>query len=232
MEAYFTGKEKVESVVEAFPGATQLLRKAHIDFCVDGDLFLMQAIEVRELDADRFLGKLNSSFEQAKRRSHPDRSEWRRTSVYQLIMHIVYSHHRYLHSELPLLRELIGQLRQSKGTLYPELVELQQRFQGLQQRMERQMTEEEEGVFPLLLAFGEHPTPDRRQRVAARIEALQPDYQAVSEDLQAIRQLTDDFAWPEGACKTHILAYRKLAELEFDLHEHLHLELQILYPRV
>ena len=133
---------------------------------------------------------------------------------------------------MPLLSQFVTKVYRVHSTRQPELEGVYLRFHEMKIELDQHLIAEEEQLFPLMLAYGESPTPERRERAAARIEALETDHRAVGDILREIRQLTRDFTLPEGACKTYQITYHKLQELESDLFEHIHLENNILFAKV
>ena len=162
----------------------------------------------------------------------PGDTDWRRASYSQLINHIVNRHHKYLQAELPVLSEFVAKVYRVHGSRHPELAEINRRFHEMKLELDEHLIAEEELLFPLLLAYGENPTEDRRMRAMARVDELESDHRSVGDILRELRELTSDYTLPEGACKTYQLTYLKLQELESDLFEHIHLENNILFPRV
>jgi len=232
MSGYFTGEEQVGAIVTAFPGASNLFKKVQIDFCCGGDITLREAAEDQELAFEPLLEKLNDSYDQARLRAVPGDTDWRRASYPQLINHIVNRHHKFLQAELPVLSEFVTKVYRVHGSRQPELAEVYRRFHEMKMELDEHLIAEEELLFPLLLAYGENPTEDRRMRAAARVDELESDHRSVGDILRELRYLTADYTLPEGACKTYQLTYHKLQELESDLFEHIHLENNILFPRV
>ncbi|MFS0725693.1 iron-sulfur cluster repair di-iron protein [Paenibacillus sp. 1P07SE] len=232
MTVYFTGEEKVGAIVTEFPGASNLFKEVRIDFCCGGDISLREAAARKKLDEPVLLQRLNDSYERAKLRAEPGKTDWKKASISQLIDHIVQRHHKYLQAELPLLSEFVTKVFRVHGVHQPELAQVHKRFHEMKLELDQHLIQEEELLFPLLLAYGEDPTADRRYRAVLRIRELEADHQGVGDILKELRELTRDYTLPQGACKTYTLTYHKLAELESDLFEHIHLENNILFARL
>jgi regulator of cell morphogenesis and NO signaling len=110
------------------------------------------------------------------------------------------------------------------GPHTPELVEIARLFAELTREMEAHMANEEEIVFPRIKAGS-------GEDLAALIEQMEGEHEGAGELMHRLRRLTNDFQPPEGACNTYRASFAKLEEFEADLHTHVHLENNILFPK-
>ncbi|WP_019536988.1 iron-sulfur cluster repair di-iron protein [Paenibacillus ginsengihumi] len=232
MEQHFSGEEKVGAIVAAFPGASHLFKEVNIDFCCGGDLSLRQAIRQRKLDENEILRRLNESYAEMKSRDSRRETDWRAAPIADLIDHIVQHHHVYLRKELPLLSEFVTKILRVHGSGHPELSLLHKAFHQMKIELDQHLIVEEEVLFPLLRQYAEEPTAEKREQAVKGLRELETDHHTVGNYLKEMRAVTDGYALPPGACRTYTLAFQKLIELESDLFQHIHLENNVLFPRI
>ncbi|MBR8661056.1 iron-sulfur cluster repair di-iron protein [Brevibacillus sp. NL20B1] len=227
----FNGSETIGDIVAGFPGASNLLREYQIDFCCGGNRTLSAVLEQQQIDKSAFLARLNQMFQQAQEKRGQD-TDWREASLSDLIDHIVQTHHAYLLKELPLLSEFTTKILRVHGQMHPELAQLHKLFHQMKMELEQHLITEEEMVFPLIRKAEQTGAEADISKAVNTIEELEADHSAVGTLLKEMRAVTQDYRLPEGACRTYTLTFQKLEELESDLFEHIHLENNVLFPRV
>lgn len=227
----FDGTERLGEIVAAYPGASNLFKANRIDFCCGGDRLLDAVLEEKGMDKASFVGELNAWAEQAEARSAAD-IDWREAPLGELVDHIVRKHHAYLEQELPALSGFVTKILRVHGFSHPELAELHKLFHQAKVELEQHMIDEEANVFPLIKQAEQESDPVARKQALDRIGELEREHEAVGGLLKRMREITGEYALPEGACTTYALTFRKLEELESDTFEHVHLENNILFPRL
>lgn len=227
----FDGTETLGDIVAAFPGASNLFKANRIDFCCGGDRQLNAVLEEKGMDGAPFLGELNALAEQAEARSAAD-VDWREAPLGELVDHIVQKHHAYLEQELPVLSGFVTKILRVHGFSHPELAELHKLFHQAKVELEQHMIDEESNVFPLIKQAEQAGDAAARQQALEQIGELEHEHEAVGDLLKRMREITSEYTLPEGACTTYALTFRKLEELESDTFEHVHLENNILFPRL
>lgn len=231
MEQKFTGSETVGEIVAAFPGAGNLMKEYKIDFCCGGNRPLSEALKQEQIDESAFLDELNQRYQQALQKQQQN-VDWRKAPLDDLIDHIVQTHHAYLLEELPLLSQFVTKIFRVHGAAHPELAQLHRLFHQMKTDLEQHLVDEEEKVFPLIKEAVRTGTPDAFQKANEIISEMEDDHSAVGDLLKEMRKITDNYRLPEGACRTYTLTFRKLEELEADLFQHIHLENNVLFPRI
>jgi regulator of cell morphogenesis and NO signaling len=232
MEPRFYGEERVGDIVADFPGASNLFKEVAIDFCCGGDRTLSDAIRQKNLDKEEILRRLNESYDQMRDRDARMQNNWREAPVPELIDHIVHVHHAYLRKELPLLSEFTTKILRVHGGSHPELTKLHTRFHQLKMELEQHLIAEEEQLFPLLKQLAQNPSAEQSESVKHHIRDLEDDHSAAGDCLKEMRAITNEYTLPPNACRTFTLTYQKLQDLESDLFQHIHLENNVLFPRV
>lgn len=231
MERTFNGSETVGAIAADFPGAVHLFKAYRIDFCCGGHRVLAEVLEEQGIEREPFLDQLNRLALQS-RDSQVSKRDWREAGADELIAHIVGTHHTYLSKELPLLDEFITRIVRVHGRLHPELARLHSLFRQLKTELEQHLIAEEKTVFPLILKAETTGARADAEKAASAIDGMESDHSAAGDLLKEMREVTQNYLLPEDACRTYTVTFRKLEELESDLFEHIHLENNLLFPRM
>jgi regulator of cell morphogenesis and NO signaling len=219
----------VGHLVAEHPGRAVVFERLGIDYCCRGYRSLREACAARGLDPSAVLRDL----EAVGHESEDADSDWTTASLAALADHIVAVHHDYLRETLPRLAGLLEKVVQAHGERDPSLSLLQRRFATFSADLDGHMRREEEILFPLIRSM------EQSQRLPAfacgglrdPIRVMVSDHEEAGADLAAMRQLTHDYTPPADACNTYRALLAGLAELEADLHRHVHKENYVLFPR-
>jgi regulator of cell morphogenesis and NO signaling len=225
----FNEEWTVGQIVTAFPKASDLFKSYKIDFCCGGNRLLGDVLHERNLPADELLAKLNELYEKASEKVEKD---WMSVPYSELIDHIIQKHHAYLAEELPQLSFYVTKVLRVHGTDHPHLAKVHKLFNELKTELEQHMMKEETKAFPLILQFEQHSTSENEKTMKQVIQELVSEHDTAGDIIKEIREITNDFTPPADACRTYRLVYQRLEQLESDLFEHVHLENNILFPRV
>jgi regulator of cell morphogenesis and NO signaling len=216
-----TVESKVGEIAAHHPMATQVFSRHGIDFCCGGGVPLRTACERRDLSTPQVLEEI----ELAISASDPDLERWDEAPVADLVHHIVHAYHLPLREELPRLESMARKVARVHGDKDPErLASLLQSFLQLQAELEDHMAREEDVLFPEILRHGEDAD--------APVEPFVDDHTEAGQALTKIRQLTEGYQVPAQACNTWRALWHGLEALERSLHLHIHLENNVLFPRV
>lgn len=189
-------------------------------------------IRERGLDGNDIVNLLNEEYKAMKMKSFGNDLGWREAHVADLIDHIVSTHHYYLRKELPVLSEFVTKILRVHGAAHGEIAALHKRFHQMKIELDQHLITEEEVLFPLLKRYASEPSEELREQTIKGLRELESDHSLVGDCLKDMRQLTNDYALPPDACRTYTLTYQKLVELESDIFQHVHLENNILFPRI
>ena len=226
-----TAKTVRELAIE-FPQATRVFEKLGIDYCCGGGKSLEEACAARNLPVADVLATLASQAEPGA-----PTAEWQTGSLSALIAHIVGKHHAYVKTEVPRLDQLLAKVCSVHGQNHPELNAIREKFAGLGQELSMHLMKEENILFPYIVEMEKaHSSlqPIRRPMfgtVQNPVHMMIMEHDSAGDALRSIRQLSADFAAPDDACISYRTLYSALQEFEGDLHQHIHLENNILFPR-
>jgi regulator of cell morphogenesis and NO signaling len=215
------------------PAATRVLEELGIDYCCGGNRTLEQACQAVNLNVDQVL----ESIEAATRSASDTDRDWLTAPLSELIAHIQTTHHEYTRAEIERLPVLLDKVFGVHGANHPELGRIREVFAGLAEELRMHMMKEEMVLFPYVLRleqaarrnapFGPPPFGTVRNPVAMMVH----EHDDAGEALRAIRAASNGFTAPDGACTSFRALYQALAVFEADLHQHIHLENNILFPR-
>ena len=213
--------------------AVRTLERHGLDYCCGGKQPFEEACLAKGLKPESIMQEI----EQAQGPGESEK-DWQTTPLGELAKHIVATHHEYLKLELPALGQRLEKVHAVHGARDPQTLDrLVDVFGSLRAELELHMHKEEMILFPFIEKYGlaeeqGQPVPSVPfGTIANPITMMQREHESAGGALQEIRALTQDFQLPPYACSTVRALYDGLQALEADLHVHIHLENNILFPR-
>ena len=216
-------------LVVATPGAAALFERLGVDYCCGGARTLDDACEHHGLDGTTVQTMLDAIGAE-RGGDGPDAHDLSNASFRQLCDHIVVRHHGPLRVALTRCTKLLETVVRVHGAAQPELGDLHDGFAALRAELEEHLRLEEDKLFPACVrldGLAVTPVPD-----ADLLEHLRDDHHSVGAALGTIRGLCWDFDESRALCGTHRELLRALHSFELDLHQHVHEENNVLFPRV
>jgi regulator of cell morphogenesis and NO signaling len=217
------------------PAATRVFEKLGIDYCCGGNQSLDQACRAANLAVDQVLDSLEMA-EQTTRAAQ-NVHDWQGEPLADLTAHIISTHHKYTREEIARLGPLFEKVCSVHGKNHPELPDARATFAGLAQELTNHMMKEEMVLFPYIVRMEEaviqkEPVlPPPFGSVQNPISMMEHEHDSAGNALRALRQASGGYAPPADACISYRTLYQALSEFEADLHQHIHLENNILFPR-
>lgn len=227
----FTIEHTPADIVKAFPKSSDLFKKMKIDFCCGGDKPLREVKTKQEIDKDALLLELNTSYEDWKAKGNKV-TNWDEISNTEIVDYIIGRHHAYLADELPALGQFVTKIFRVHGGSHPHLVTLYRFYNRFKAEMEEHMIKEEQDLFPLIKQYDENPTPELLQEIQRIDRAMEEEHDSAGDLLKHMNEITNGFVPPADACNSHRITYARLAELEEDTFQHVHLENNILFKKL
>lgn len=223
-------KRTVGALVTEQPARARVFEQYGIDYCCGGKTPLADACAAKGLDSQEVLDRIMA---EDARQANTDQTDWSQATLSDLIDHIEQTHHVYLRRELPRLTTLTAKVREVHGANRPELVLVEEVFLTLQDELESHMMKEEQVLFPLIRQLEAADTLPSIHcgSVENPIGMMEHEHDNAGQALARLRQLTRDYEVPADACNTYRTMLSGLEELELDLHQHIHKENNILFPR-
>ncbi len=209
------------------PRRSRVFEELGIDYCCGGGKPLAEACRDKGLVTETVIESL------LRQPAGEDQCNWADASLTELANHIEATHHAYLRSEIPHLSGLTAKVAEVHGPRHAELADVVNVFAGLTAELEAHMMKEEQILFPLIREL---------ERAAARptfhcgsianpIRVMEYEHDQAGDALARLRQLTNGYACPPDACNSWRAMCDGLRRFEADLHEHIHKENNILFPR-
>jgi regulator of cell morphogenesis and NO signaling len=202
-----------------------------IDFCCGGRRSIGEACQSAAVDPTTVCRALDA-LPPAGESSDDD---FMHVPLPQLIDHIVETHHQYLRLAVPTVARYLAKLVDVHGTRHPELERVRDSFARLGGDLMQHMVKEEQVLFPYVRDIAIHGVdaswPSPFGTVENPIRMMEREHREAGDELRQIRELTGGFTPPDDGCATYRVCFEELAHFERDLHRHVHLENNVLFPR-
>jgi regulator of cell morphogenesis and NO signaling len=227
-----TPQTHVAEIVTHNPAATKVFHRYGIDFCCGGKRPLAEVCTERSLDVDQIRREI-----EALAPGEAQERDWSDAPLSAIVEHILERYHEPLREELPRLTAMAERVVNAHGERFPAMVPpLAARLRELRQEMESHMMKEERMLFPYVVALERARTEGRSLAspfgsVEGPISVMEAEHEDAGRLLAEMNALTGGYQLPEGACNTFRGLFHGLAELESDMHHHVHLENYVLFPR-
>jgi regulator of cell morphogenesis and NO signaling len=217
----------VAEIATAAPATIKVFQRHQIEFCCGGHIPLFEACADLSLDTDAVLAELRAAQATAE-----DAVDWRQRPLAELIAHIQERYHAPLREELPRLAAMMDKVVTRHGRRLPEtLLPLQATFDALQRELLDHMAKEDAVLFPAVQALEAGGPSAGWSWIGGPIHVMEAEHESAGAALARLRELTHGYAPPEDACPTFRGLYYGLSQLERDMHQHVHLENHVLFPR-
>lgn len=206
--------------------------KYGIDFCCKGNRTIDEACEKKDVDTNTIMDEINSVLA-TKNDNSIDFKSW---PLDLLADYIEKTHHRYVEEKTNVILPFLAKLCKVHGASHPELFEINQLFIGCAGELAQHMKKEELILFPFIKKMVKASLTDELIEqphfgtVENPIAMMMHEHDAEGERFRKIALLTNDYTPPADACNTYRVTFAMLAEFEEDLHKHIHLENNILFP--
>lgn len=201
-----------------------------IDFCCSGGITLKEACEVNQVSSEAVVEELNKLDGDLKV------TTFKNMNQEELINHVVNTHHLYVTNALPVLKAYLDKLCKVHGERHPELFEIRDEFDSASNELTMHMKKEEMILFPYLIAMyraekDNYPlSPPHFGHVGNPIKLMEEEHDTEGARFRRINKLSSGYTPPPGACQTYKVAYAMLREFESDLHTHIHIENNLIFP--
>ncbi len=233
MSEKITESTVVGELIIRNPGMRPILERLGIDYCCGGRHTLKEAAAEKGVSLKEVLDGLDHALVKTSAAGR-DYRDWSSASLPELIAHILNRHHTFMKEQLPRLAAILSRVLVAHGARHgEELRALQELYAAMDTALTHHLFTEEEVVFPLILkvAGGAGRNANEVEALRPHIEHLEEEHRAAGRELQRMREVTSNYRLPEDACASFRALYEGLTAMEVDLHEHIHLENNILFPR-
>jgi len=227
-----TPTQTVREIALQQPTSIRVFEKLGIDYCCGGRKPLMEACQARNLEVDAVIASLEAAADTAA--AQTDLSHKSLTGLCALI---VATHHEYVRRELPRLATFAEKVVNKHAANHPELLVIQATLARLGEELTQHMAKEEIVLFPYItnleraIAEGGPKPQSCFGTVTSPIAMMTQEHEDAGMLLEVLRRKSNQYTAPEGSCPTYHGFFDGLREFEQDLHQHIHLENNVLFPR-
>jgi len=229
-------KNKTIAELVASDFRTANVFKRHgIDFCCSGKRTLAEVCKKENVDLERLQADLRDIKTSPTETPHLDFNQWKMDFLSDYIVNV---HHKYVRENIPPLLEYTQKVAKVHGATNPEVVQIARLFIDLAAELHQHMAKEEQILFPYIKRLADAKKASQPVQPAPfgsaenPIAMMEHEHDTAGKIMKEIRRLSSNFNFPENACNTYRVSYLKLNEFEEDLYRHIHLENNILFPKV
>jgi regulator of cell morphogenesis and NO signaling len=222
----FRQTELGEIVAKDFRTAS-LFKEVGIDFCCGGKKSLQVACDEKAVDVDAFIVRIRD-LAQTPISPTQNFNDW---NLSFLIDYITNTHHKYVIKTLPELLFYTQKIAQVHGEHHPELWEVADLFDKINTELLQHLKHEEEVLFPAIKKALVAKSVETTSIIVSEIERMATEHEFAGGAMDTINAITNNYQTPADACNTYKVALNLLSQFEDDLHIHVHLENNIIYPK-
>lgn len=227
-----TTETKVGEIVKLNYATAHIFEANHIDFCCGGNISLDEAAEKEGLEPRNLLAEINA----AMQTKDQDASLIDSLSLTGLCDYIVSTHHTYVNQTMPFLLKKLQKLVEVHGKNHPELKEVEASFMNATTQLTAHMNKEESILFPYIRQMEKYrleraSRPGNLGLARVAIHQMEEEHKVEGERFMKLAEITHGYEVPPDGCSTFEVSYKTLEEFEKDLHRHIHLENNVLFPK-
>jgi regulator of cell morphogenesis and NO signaling len=224
-------QQTLATIVTNNHNTVPVLEKYNLDFCCKGKRTLADACTEKGLPLDTISEELERSASVTQSNTMP----FTAMTAEQLISYILIHHHFYVNQSMPTILGHLEKVATKHGNLFPYMVEVLMLFKEIQEELNAHMQKEEMILFPRIKEVAALQEAHQKNNLttgylSAPIAVMEHEHDHAGEILYKIRKLTNNYTPPVEACTTFQVALAELKEFEEDLHSHVHLENNLLFP--
>ena len=238
MTVHVDGQTTVRDLVGRYPQTRPVFERHGIDYCCGGGKCLAETAVERGLELPTLISALEDSLQAMPGEARTTDRDWYAAPLRELVEHIVTVHHGYMKTALPRLRSLVPTVLKAHGANHGDVLrQVEDLFQALDAELSGHLMKEEQVLFPYIVALEARaqeglPKPQAPFGSARNpIRQMEHEHESAGQALARPREVTCGYALPADACPTFRAMYEELERMEADLHQHIHLENNVLFPR-
>lgn len=221
----------LSEIVTSKPAAAVLFENYNLDFCCGGKRKLSEVLKNEPTKLKEVISQIEKLFES---KSEPE-TDFDRFSLSRLVDYIVETHHSYVKENLPVIQQHLEKVALKHGEFHPEMRKINTLFAEIKNDFEQHMMKEEMILFPQIKKMELFPLDGTKSTnfsdMQQPIHVMENEHEAAHKLIDEIKQLSNNFTPPADACTTFKLCLDELKFFESDLHRHVHLENNLLFPK-
>ena len=217
------------------PNATRIFETLKIDYCCGGNVPLDEACNAAGVAVDSVMRLLEESAKKGSQNGA--RTDFQKAPLSELTSYIVDKHHAFTRQEMDRLRALLDKVCSAHGQNHPELLTVQALFRELCMDLTPHMFKEEQMLFPYIERMeeaaknGHEISPPPFGTVRNPVRMMMMEHDTAGDLLRKLRETSSDYTVPKDGCISYQTLYQAMEAFEQDLHQHIHLENNVLFPR-
>lgn len=226
-------EETIGQIVARDYRKAQVFKNLGIDFCCGGKKTIAEVCEKKGIDP----AEVERQLEAVKGEATNSENDFQNWDLGFLSDYIINTHHRYVRDNTTFILEIAQKVVRVHGDRHPELVRVAQLFERIGNDLTLHMVKEEKILFPFIKELaqvynsgGMLPSANFG-KISVPIQVMDSEHEQVGGDFETIREITGNYTLPPDACSSYTILFKKLEEYENDLHRHVHLESNILFPK-
>ena len=238
MSVQIDGKTTVRELVGRYPQTRKVFEDHGIDYCCGGGQCLADAADQCGLKLAALMDALTVVLQATPSTAQATDRDWYAAPLGELVNHIIDTHHSYMKKALLRLGGLVQKVLHAHGAHHGAMLrQVHDLFGALDAELTPHLMKEELVLFPYIVGLGAHDCGGTDKPTACfgsvqnPIRQMEHEHEIAGESLAKLRKVTGDYTLPPDACPTFRVLYDELQQMEADLHQHIHLENNILFPR-
>jgi regulator of cell morphogenesis and NO signaling len=228
--SYVSPSATVGQLVAEKPGRARVFEKYGIDYCCGGKIPLEAACRAKDISVDEVVRQLTDYDESL---GNAPEQNWTQASIGEIVDYITTAYHKPLVKDLERINTLLKKVVAVHSERQPKLKALQEVFERFRGALELHMQKEDMVLFPLCkeLETAKAPVVSHCGSVSNPIHVMLFEHDQAGSELSAMRELTDNYQAPDGACGSFRALLDALSEMELTMHQHVALENNVLFPK-
>ena len=238
MSIQIDGNTTVRELVGRYPQTRKVFEQYGIDYCCGGGKCLAEAAHENQAALSDLAHDIETALVETSARTATAEKDWYAAPLHELINHILQVHHAYMKEALPRLKGLVQKVLHAHGAHHGAMLrQVQDLYNTLDTELTNHLQKEEEILFPYIVAAEAHRQGGPEGPAACfgsvgnPIRQMEREHESAGAVLAQIRKVTGGYALPDDACPTFRALYEEMERMEGDLHQHIHLENNILFPK-
>jgi regulator of cell morphogenesis and NO signaling len=227
----FTTQNTLAEIVKTDFRSARIFENYNLDFCCKGNRALAEACIEKKLNADEILSEVTKICS-----DKTEKIDFSKPETEELAHHILNTHHVFVKRMLPVILAHSQKVKEVHGSKHPEVLEIADIFEMIHNELSAHLIKEERMLFPAILQMAELDKTNSRMDISPfgsiqnPINVMEREHIEAGDGFYRIRELSNNYNPPEDACTTYKVLCKELNEFEQDLHTHIHLENNILFP--
>ena len=219
-------------IVTLKPESAAFFENYNLDYCCKGKQKFSEVLSNEPAKHEELLLLLEYIFNNES----TEKSDFEKMDLSDIVDYIETKHHRYVKEYIPIIKQHLEKVISKHGEKYPALEKINSNFQIVAADLVKHMTKEELILFPAIKSLEEPGSGDScacnvPMSIQAPIKMMEKEHEVAGDLMSEIRKLTNGYTPDESACMTHRVVLNELKKFETDLHQHVHIENNILFPR-